>query len=163
MTKDEIACRSPSTSWSPSPTLDTCYDARGNSCNARHSMSQCDLAADVASLAEWIESNRAHLPRHIFAVDSTPAHFSSVHRVDNGRWRTSTGQIWSKFAPSVHVIHAHQVLVDQPGAHTLGKDALHWCIDHQAYEQYVSFLLTAVVANVRKAPLVPWQKHNAEA
>ena len=150
--KAALACRQPARTWTPSSTLDPCSDHQGDKCAVRHdNLTQCALARDTAELAKWVESNRRHLPRHIFALDNPPTHHTTVNNIDSGRWRTSTRAVWAKYAPSVHIINAFELLVDRGGDHILARDPQHWCIDSIAYEQYMSFVLTAMIATIRNA------------
>ena len=142
------ACKSPSRSWSPSPTLDACYAARGNACHGLHD--QCTFAEDVARMAVWVERNKERLPRHIFVIDSPPVHHNPINNLDHGRWRTAVRSIWQAYAPSVHVFATSEVLVAQGAAKILAHDPMHWCIDSAQYEQYLSVLLTSIVGTIRQ-------------
>jgi len=146
--QQEAACKAPSRSWSPSAALGSCYNERARVCNARP-RDQCAYAQDMARLANWVETNRRHLPRHIFAMDAPAVHHTPVNRLDYGRWRNVARAIWRKYAPSVHVLATSEVLVDQGTLNILAHDPAHWCIDSSRYELYLSALLTSIVANKR--------------
>lgn len=122
--------------------------ARGDLClsivtRAEPPLSQCVFAQHSARLATFFTTHRAHLPKHIFVLDSPPVHGRAIFNRDNGRWRTCTRAIWQRVAPWVTLLPASEMLVPHGNAK---MDPMHWSIDSTQYEEYLSSVLTAIVS-----------------
>ena len=126
---------------------DPCLRGRGDLCRVRlasGSLDQCELSRSHARLAAFFSSHRAHLPEHVFVLDSPPTHGRAIFDRDNGRWRTRTRAIWQLFAPWVTVLPSSEVLVPHVRSATI--DQQHWCVDTSQFAEYLRSVLTAIVS-----------------
>jgi len=74
-------------------------------------------------------------------------HGTPTFEMDHGRWRTRARAIWQRVAPWVTILPAFEMLVPHGSAKV---DEVHWCIDTTQYEEYLSSVLTAIVARVER-------------
>ena len=136
---------------SKAPPPDPCTRGRGDLCRVRQAgggLNQCDYAQSSARLAAFFSAHRAHLPRHVFVLDSPPSHGGAIFDTDNGRWRTRTRSIWQQLAPWVSLLPASEMLVPHVHARNAKVDFQHWCLDSSQMEEYLSSMLTAITSVV---------------
>ena len=118
-------------------------------------LSQCEYAADVRRTAQWLERNRARLPRHIFWLESPPQRIIAgrdalpivqLSGSDSGRWRNVIAHaLLRRHAPSIQVLRIEELMMGRASSHI---DIAHWCIDSMTFEEAVSALLTQVHVHV---------------
>ncbi|CAK0880803.1 unnamed protein product, partial [Prorocentrum cordatum] len=130
-----------------------CYhQARRTLTSRPASHARCSYSRDLSRLARWMELHRGSLPGHVLWLDSTPQHGDEyAARNGNGTWRnTLAHQVLSAFAPSVGLVRLQPVLDDRWDSHcstATAKDGLHWCYESDAFEEYLSTVLTAAAAS----------------
>ena len=145
--------------WKPGDE-DDCTRSKNAQCFDRE-LTHCAYARDLRRLAKWIQRNRARLPRHVFFLDSPPQRVESaktdvfkkvqLSAADEGRWRNVIARaVFRRFAPTVTYLRVEEALVDQlRDGH---YDVSHWCIDSLGWEEAMSVLLSAIVAQADGQP-----------
>ena len=137
---------------SRAPPPDPCIRGRGDLCRVRGAgggLNQCDYAQSSARLAAFFSAHRAHLPRHVFVLDTPPSQGGAIFDTDNGRWRTLSHARHLAAARALGQFTARKRDAGAARARTQRQDRLqHWCLDTYQMEEYLSSILTAITSVV---------------
>jgi len=139
-------------------------------------------AKDLLRLARFVQRNRKRLPAQIVWVDSTPQHFgvagtfstfalksAAQRRVPPCQrpltdrfmaWRNQMAlHVWSAISPSTLFVRTKELFMDRFEDHsgmfdsTVFQDCTHYCLYSKTWHEYVSTVLTALLADGRRRSL----------